>query len=65
MRITSDGLDPNDKYDGPHIGGEGGNERTLGGDGSFIIGLHGKVTDKGSIAAMSPVTAVPPATVNP
>jgi hypothetical protein len=57
MRITDTGLDTDDKYEGPHIGRKGGGDGTLGGDGSFIVGLHGKVNDKGKMEAMSPVTA--------
>jgi hypothetical protein len=57
MRVVGNGLNKNDTYEGPHIGGMGGNEATLGGDGSFIIGLHGKVQEKtGKIEAMSPIT---------
>jgi hypothetical protein len=55
MRITDTGLDPNDKYEGPHIGGNGGGEGTLGGDGNFIVGVHGKVGDKGKMEALSPI----------
>jgi hypothetical protein len=56
MRITRKGLDVNDKYDGPYIGGKGGGDGTVGGDGNFIIGLHGKANDKGHIYALSVVS---------
>lgn len=56
MRITNKGLDANDKYDGPYVGGKGGSEGTFGGDGTFIIGLHGRIDDKGGMKAMSVVT---------
>jgi hypothetical protein len=56
MRIKDKGLDTHDAYDGPHVGGQGGSEGTLGGDGNFIVGLHGKVNDKGKLEAMSPIS---------
>jgi hypothetical protein len=46
MKIKGGGLDTEDKYDGPQVGGEGGSEGTLGGDGYFIVGIHGKYGDK-------------------
>jgi tetratricopeptide (TPR) repeat protein len=60
MKMTEKGLDPNDKYDGPHIGGKGGGEGTLGADGNFIVGLHGKIGNRGLIGALSPVTLTVP-----
>ncbi len=59
MRITPTGLDVNDKYEPAQIGGNGGSPGTFGGDGNFVIGLHGKVTDRGGIAAISLVTVAP------
>ena len=56
MKMTEKGLDKTDKYDGPFVGGNGGGEGTLGGDGNFIVGLHGKRDKKNSIQAISPVT---------
>jgi len=53
--MTAKGLDKNDKYSGPQIGGNGGREGTLGGDGNFIIGLHGKINKNGKMESMSPV----------
>src|SRR5262249_36337052 len=47
MRMTEKGVDPMDRYDGPYIGGPGGGENTLGGDGNFIVGLHGKIQNDG------------------
>lgn len=64
MRIKGNGLDVNDKYEGPHIGGQGGSATTLGGDGQFIIGLHGKVGKNNKMQAMSPVTLAPQASGN-
>lgn len=40
-RVTDKGLDLNDKYDGPQIGGMGGGPNNSG-DGNFIIGIHGR-----------------------
>jgi hypothetical protein len=56
MRIREKDLDRDDKYDGPKVGGTGGGEGTVGGDGNFIIGLHGKVNEKGKMEAMSAVS---------
>ena len=56
MRIKGNGLDTNDKYDGPHIGGMGGSSATLGGDGQFIIGIHGRLAREGHIQSVSPVS---------
>jgi hypothetical protein len=56
MKITDKGLDPKDSYEGPHIGiTKGGGQGTLGGDGKFIVGLHGKVTDR-KLGTLSPVS---------
>jgi hypothetical protein len=55
MRIKGNALDTSDRYDGPHVGGEGGGSGTLGGDGNLVVGIHGKVSDQGSMATMSPV----------
>jgi hypothetical protein len=42
MRIGPNGLDPNDSYDSPHYGGPGGNVLGyVGGDGSYVVGIHG------------------------
>jgi hypothetical protein len=44
MRIRGErGLDPTDKYESPWVGGEGGDERMLGGDGRFVVGIHGRL----------------------
>lgn len=61
MKITDTGLDPKEKYSGPHIGGQGGGEGTVGGDGNFIIGIHGKVgtIPTWGMAAISVVTVDP------
>lgn len=59
MKMTDTGLDPKDKYDGPHIGGMGGSEGTFGGDGGFIVGLHGKLGNQGKMEAISLVSIAP------
>jgi hypothetical protein len=62
MKMTDKGLDPDNKYIGPHIGGEEQywNFGTIGGDGNFIIGLRVKIaTDvkwAGAVGALSLVT---------
>jgi hypothetical protein len=59
MKITENGLDPNDKYEGPVIGSStgGGGGSTLGGDGNFIVGIHGKLHDtSGKVEALSVVS---------
>jgi hypothetical protein len=56
MKINGNRLNPKDKYEGPLIGGTGGNEGTLGGDGNLIVGIHGRITKTGSMAAISPVS---------
>lgn len=60
MRMTENGLDPTDSYEGPHIGGRGGGEGTLGADGQYIVGIHGKVNDKGKMEAISAITIAAP-----
>lgn len=55
MRVKGNGLDTGDRYDGPYVGGQGGGSGTLGGDGNFIVGLHGKVGDADKMEAMSPI----------
>jgi hypothetical protein len=55
MRVKGNGLDITDRYEGPYVGGQGGGSRTLGGDGNFIVGVHGKINDKGKMETMSPV----------
>jgi hypothetical protein len=58
MKITDKGLDPNEKYEGTYVGGKGGGEGTVGGDGNFIVGIHGKIDLKRNtrIQALSIVT---------
>ncbi len=41
MKVKADGLDPNDFYQSIQIGGDGGGPGRLGGDGTFVVGLHG------------------------
>ncbi|HEX3313253.1 MAG TPA: hypothetical protein VHR72_00115 [Gemmataceae bacterium] len=57
MKMTATGVDPNDSYKGPYLGGEGGTAATMGGDGNFIVGIHGKIdSNNGRIQAISAVT---------
>jgi hypothetical protein len=57
MKMTPTGLDPNDSEKGAYIGGEGGGPGTFGGDGNFIVGIHGKVdANNNHIQAISAVT---------
>ncbi|HEY3788936.1 MAG TPA: hypothetical protein VGL71_08780, partial [Urbifossiella sp.] len=67
MRITETGVNPKDSYDGPLLGGVGGIEETLGGDGNFIVGLRGRSNEKGKMETMSPITLStdPPAKTPP
>jgi hypothetical protein len=59
MRLNDRGVDPNDKYEGPFVGGKGGGEATFGGDGNLILGIHGKIEDNGKISAISPISIDP------
>jgi hypothetical protein len=57
MKMTPTGVDPNDSYKGAYIGGEGGSAGTLGGDGNYIVGIHGMVdANNGRTQAVSAVT---------
>jgi hypothetical protein len=42
MRISGSRLNPADRLESEWIGGPGGDETTLGGDGSPVVGLHGR-----------------------
>lgn len=43
MRIGASGLQPMDSYESEWMGGKGGGgERTIGGDGKWVIGVHGR-----------------------
>ncbi len=53
MKVTDNGLNPQDSYEGPMVGGNGGSEATHGGDGNFILGIHGRVDDRGKLSAVS------------
>ena len=58
MRIVGKGLNKADSYDGPQLGTQG-ELMSQGGDGTFIVGLHGKVNEKtGKIEAMAPIALV-------
>ncbi len=52
MRIKNLGVDPSDSYVGPHIGGQGGGRILYGGDGNFIVGIHGRAHGGGNPSAM-------------
>jgi hypothetical protein len=57
MKMTATGVDPNDTYKGAYLGGEGGTLATMGGDGNFIVGIHGKIDgNNGRVQAVSAVT---------
>ena len=56
MRIKDNQLDTKDSYDGTYVGGQGGSEGAVGGDGNVIVGLHGKVSDQGKIEALSAIS---------
>ncbi|HVR83836.1 MAG TPA: hypothetical protein VMU54_05945, partial [Planctomycetota bacterium] len=42
MRIAGTGLDTADTYQSPWLGEKGGGEVKLGGDGSYVVGIHGR-----------------------
>ena len=68
MKITDKGLDTTNRYVGPPIGADGGESQLLGGDGNFIIGLHGKITIDNKVGALSVITLTtqePPAMPEP
>ena len=66
MKMTPTGVDPNDSYKGPYFGGEGGTAATMGGDGNFIVGIHGKIdANNGRLQAISAVTMTNNETVSP
>jgi hypothetical protein len=53
MRIEGSRLDPNDRYESPWLGGRGGGpERSLGGEGKPVIGIHGAVVGHGGVRAL-------------
>jgi len=57
MKIKDGGLDPTDKYEGAYIGGKGGGAGTFGGDGNFIVGIHGKLDPKkGNVGCLSVIS---------
>jgi serine/threonine protein kinase/WD40 repeat protein len=43
MKIDGQRLNAADSYDSNWVGGKGGNERILGGDGTPIVGIYGKI----------------------
>ncbi|MFO0806341.1 MAG: hypothetical protein U0791_24825 [Gemmataceae bacterium] len=57
MRIVGKGLNKDDSYEGPMIGNTTQDLTLLGGDGAFIVGLHGRLNEKsGKFDALSPIT---------
>jgi hypothetical protein len=43
MKMSGLSLDPSDSYESRWIGGKGGDqEKQLGGDGAYVIGIHGR-----------------------
>jgi hypothetical protein len=56
MRIKDKGLDLDDQYEGTQVGGDGGSSGTVGGDGNFIVGVHGKINDKGKMECLSVIS---------
>lgn len=65
MRIVGTGLNTNDSYEGPFVGGMGGVPAAFGGDGQFIVGLHGKANDRGRVGTMSTISLTSDATPQP
>jgi hypothetical protein len=58
MKAEATGLNPADAYRSPWIGGRGGEPRTVGGDGPFLIGVHGRVVTQGGIVSPGNVAAL-------
>jgi serine/threonine protein kinase len=56
MKINETGLDPKDQYEGTYVGGNGGSPGTFGGDGQFIVGIHGKIGRNDKMEALSLVS---------
>ncbi|HZZ79891.1 MAG TPA: hypothetical protein VFE62_15335 [Gemmataceae bacterium] len=52
MKVTANGLDSEDAYDSEFIGGMGGSGLDVGGDGAFMVGVHGRLI---SMAGIVPV----------
>jgi hypothetical protein len=68
MKINGRGLNVNDQYDGDTVGNSPGiTSGTLGGDGNFIVGLHGRLASNGYMKAVSPITltTLPPVAKKP
>jgi hypothetical protein len=46
MRVAGPGLDPRDSYTSKWLGGSGGgDEMKIGGDGGYVLGIHGRSAD--------------------
>jgi hypothetical protein len=49
MAIDGQKLNPIDSYDSDWIGGKGGNERSIGGDGTPVIGIYGRAHERDGV----------------
>jgi hypothetical protein len=58
QRVTPTGLDRNDWYQSGWVGSEGGTAGIVGHDGSFIVGVHGKVLDFDYITPRGGMTTI-------
>lgn len=58
-KIEKDKLNKADSYTSEHVGGMGGGETTFGGDGSFIIGIHGKKNREGFVGGFGVLIVKP------
>lgn len=56
MKIDKKGMKKDGMYQSEHVGGKGGGEGKYGGDGSFIVGIHGKKNDDGLMGTFGIVT---------
>jgi hypothetical protein len=56
MRLTPQGLDPNDAYESPVYGGPSDDLLSPVGDGSLIVGIHGIGRRSGFVYTLGIVT---------
>ena len=56
MRIKDNQFDVDDNYDGPEIGNSNGFRNKAGGDGNFMVGIHGKLDERGRLGTFSPIS---------
>lgn len=59
LKIDKTGMKKDGMYQSEHIGGKGGGEGKYGSDGSFVVGIHGKVTNEGKMETFGIVTLKP------